>query len=271
MGIFFPMKIIKLHPSDEPWMTASLKNLIMLRQRPFHSGNINLWHHYIDKVRLEIAERKRTFYAYKVQHLTKSDTRSWWKLVKQISGQSNNIAPIYIEKNGVTLTDVQLVNALNEFYIAVNADIPPLDMHELPAFLPAAEQVPVIYSYQVCKKLQKLNPYKAMGPDNIPPRLLKEFAYERAEPIADLFNLSLSSGIIPATWKCANIIHIPKEKLPKEESDLRPISLTPCISKVMKEFVAELIPEDIAHKIDHKQFGVTKGTSTGCPKKSTPV
>ena len=208
MGIFFPMKIIKLHPSDEPWMTASLKNLIMLRQRPFHSGNINLWHHYIDKVR------------------------------------------------------------------AVNADIPPLDMHELPAFLPAAEQVPVIYSYQVCKKLKKLNPYKAMGPDNIPPRLLKEFAYERAEPIADLFNLSLSSGIVPATWKCANIIHIPKEKLPKEESDLRPISLTPCISKVMKEFVAELIPEDIAHKIDHKQFAssaLQKAHLPGVPQKSTPV
>ena len=78
----------------------------------------------------------------------------------------------------------------------MNADIPPLDMHELPAFLPAAEQVLVIYSYQVCKKLQKLNPYKAMGPDNIPPRLLKEFAYELAEPIADLFNLSLSSCMV---------------------------------------------------------------------------
>jgi hypothetical protein len=52
------------------------------------------------------------------------------ELVKQISGQSNNIAAIYIEKNGVTLTDVQLVNALKEFYIALNVDIPPLDMHE---------------------------------------------------------------------------------------------------------------------------------------------
>ena len=101
-----------------------------------------------------------------------------------------------------------------------------------------------------------------MGPDNIPPRLLKEFAYYKlAETIADLFNHSLSSGIVPDTWKCANIIPIPKEKLPKEESDLRPISLTPCISKVMEEFVAEWILEDIAHKIDHKQFGVTKDTS----------
>jgi hypothetical protein len=62
----------------------------------------------------------------------------------------------------------------------VNEDIPSLDMHKLSAFLAAVEHVPVIYSYQVCKKLQKLNPYKSMGPDNIPKRLLKEFAYELA-------------------------------------------------------------------------------------------
>ena len=115
MDTFFSMKIIKSHPSDKPWMTASLKNLIML---------INLWYHYIDKVRLEITDRKRIFMQ------KKSDTDPGGTR-KAISGQSNNIAPIYIEKNGVTLTDVQLVNALNEFYIAVNVDIPPLDMHEL--------------------------------------------------------------------------------------------------------------------------------------------
>ena len=80
---------------------------------------------------------------------------------------------------------------------------------------------------------------------------MKESAYELAEPIADLFNLSLSSGIVPDTWKCY-IIPIPKEKIPKEESNLRPIFLTPCISKVVEEFVAEWILEDIAHKIDHK-------------------
>ena len=133
----------------------------------------------------------------------------------------------------------------------MNADIPPLDMHELSDFLPA-----------VCKKLKKLNPHKAMGPDNIPPRLLKEFAYELAEPISDLFNLPLSSGIVPDTRQCADITPIPKEKLPKEESELRPISLTPCISKVMEECVVEWILEDISHKIDRKQFGVIKGTST---------
>lgn len=48
--------------------------------------------------------------------------------------QSNNIAPMYIEKNRVTLTDVQLLN-FYEFYITVNANIP------LFISLPAAEKI----------------------------------------------------------------------------------------------------------------------------------
>ena len=262
MNNFFPLKTVKLHPSDKPWMTAHLKNLIKSRQRAFHSGNTNLWCHYRDKVRQEIRERKKKFYTDKVKHMKKSDARSWWKLVKQLSGQSNNQTQIHIQKNGTTLTDIQLVDTLNQFYTSVNADIPALDTNELPTFLPASEAPPVIHPYQVCKKLQNLNPHKAMGPDNIPPRIMKEFAYELAEPITDFFNFSISSGTVPDIWKCANITPVPKETIPKQESDFRPISLTSCISKVMEEFVAEWILEDIAHKIDHKQFGVIKVTST---------
>ena len=137
--------------------TAHLKNLIKIRQRAFHSCNTNLWCHYRDKVRQEIRERKRKFYADKVKYMKKSDARSWWKFVNQLSGRSNNQTPIHIQKNGATLTDVQLVDALSEFYTSVNADIPALHMNELPTFLPAAEQPPVIYPYRVCKKLQNLN------------------------------------------------------------------------------------------------------------------
>lgn len=103
IGNLFSMKTINIHP-DKAWMTASLKNL--LHQQAFHNRNINIWYHYRDKARFEIIERKRTFYADKDQSLKKNDTRSSWKLVKKIFGQSNRRAPIYIEKNRVTLTGV---------------------------------------------------------------------------------------------------------------------------------------------------------------------
>ena len=49
----------------------------------------------------------------------------------------------------------------------------------------------------VSKQLLKLNPGKAAGPDNISPRILKELHNEIAPILTDIFNTSLSEGIVP--------------------------------------------------------------------------
>ena len=60
---------------------------------------------------------------------------------------------------------------------------------------------------------------------------------------------------MPISWKEYNII--PK---PTCESDIRPISLTPCLSKVLEDFVVSWLIEDVKHgdKIDPMQFGCLK-------------
>ena len=179
-----------------------------------------------------------------------------------LSGRSSKANPIVLEKDDTTYSGNTLANLLNTFFASVNADIPPLNTHELPAFLPEPEPFQLIEPYQVCKKLLNLNPYKACGPDNMPPCLLKIFAYKLAGPISDIFNRSLSTGIVSSLWKASNISPIPKEKPPSSESDFRPISLTPCLAKVLEEFVTEWLINDIKDKIDPKQFGCLKGTST---------
>ena len=146
--------------------------------------------------------------------------------------------------NDVLLTNDNLVTTLNHFFLSVNEDVRTLDLSKLPAYLPAADQLPTIHPYQVCKKLLSLNSFKAAGPDNIPPRILKDFAYELSDPLAEIFNLSLASATSPSQWKSANISPISKvtpPPPPKEKDDLRPISLTSCISKVLEEFVIEWI------------------------------
>ena len=148
------------------------------------------------------------------------------------------------------------------FYASVNSDIPPLDVTALPAFLPAKEPVPTIQPHEVACKLLEIKPFKAQGPDNIPCRILKEFAYELADPIATIFNASLTSTIVPAIWKDSDIIPIPKSQPPTCEDDTRPISLTPCLAKVLEDFVVRWMITDIKDRIDLKQFRCLKGTST---------
>ena len=110
-------------------------------------------------------------------------------------------------------------------------------------------------------KLSKLNASKSPGPDDLPSRLLKEFACEFSIPVTDIFNSSLKEGKIPQVWKDATIAPIPKE-MPATISKLRPISLTAHLAKVCEEFVSEWALDDMFHSIDRHQYGSIKGSST---------
>ena len=110
--------------------------------------------------------------------------------------------------------------------------------------------MPIVHSHVVCKKRLHVKTNKAMGPDSIPSRIIKEFADELTEPVT-----SLSTGEVPILWKCSNIIPIPKVKQPVCESDTRPISLTPILFKVLEDFVVSWMIEDVGEHIDSRQFG----------------
>lgn len=109
------------------------------------------------------------------------------------------------------------------------------------------------------QKLLQIKRNKAMGPDSISPRIIKEFAYELTEPVTKIFNKSLSTGEVPILWKCSNIIPIPKAKQSLCESE---ISLTPILSKVLEDFVVSWMIEDVGEHIDSRQFGSLKGSSS---------
>ena len=197
-----------------------------------------------------------------IKILKNSDNRKWWKIINKMSGKPRTTKPFTLGRNGEILNNLQASNALNEFYTSVNAGIPPLDVNLLPSFLPSNDSVPVVECYQVCKKLQSVHPFKAPGPDNISPRILKEYAHVLAEPITIIFNTSLASGVVPSGWKESNIVPIPKTSKPTAEADTRPISLTSSLSKVLEDFVVSWLIEDVKEKIDPSQFGCLKGTST---------
>ena len=86
----------------------------------------------------------------------------------------------------------------------------------------------------ICKRLTS----KACGPDEIPNCMLKEYSECLSLPISRIINLSFSEQSLPKIWKFADVSPLPKVK-PVEDlkKQLRPISLTPCLSKVAEECV----------------------------------
>ncbi|KAI8479563.1 hypothetical protein Bbelb_427020 [Branchiostoma belcheri] len=141
-----------------------------------------------------------------------------------------------------------------------DVSLPPLDTSLLPAYLPA-HLAPNVKPWEVYRKLQKVKTKKAAGPDGIPAKLVREFAYELSTPLADILNSSLGQGTTPEEWKRAIVVPIPKSR-PPSVTELRPISLTSILGKVAESFVAEWAVSDIAPEVDPQQFGCLKGRST---------
>ena len=91
----------------------------------------------------------------------------------------------------------------------------------------------------------KIRTFKSNDPDNIPNRVIKEFAYELADPVCFIFNTSLTTSEFPDIWNNALITPIP-ETLPVScEDELRPISLTASPFRILEDFVVQWMIDDV--------------------------
>lgn len=97
----------------------------------------------------------------------------------------------------------------------------------------------------------------------MPNWLLHDFAGVIAKPLCAIFNSSLREGFVPQMWKNADVCPIPKTNPPKTvEDDLRPISLTPVVTKHLESIIGAWILEVVQPIIDKYQFGGVKKTGT---------
>ena len=103
--------------------------------------------------------------------------------------------------------------------------------------------------------------HKAMGPDNIPNWILKDFSYILADPIAAIYNSSVRQSYVPPSWKQADILSIPKvSQVTSLAKHLSPIALTPVLSNVLESFVVFWMRRATVHS--ETQFGGIKDRST---------
>ena len=115
---------------------------------------------------------------------------------------------------------------------------------------------------EVYNALISLDPNKALGIDGIGPKILKNCSESLFQPLCHLFNLSLSSSIIPIEWKIHRIIPIFKSGDRSSISNYRPISLLCNVSKVLEHIISNKIINHITTMISPNQFGFLQHRST---------
>ena len=192
------------------------------RKREVDEAVYNAKVHYESKLVSQVKDNPKRFYNY-ARHFTRS------------SGTVE-----VLEQNDRKITDdTQKADILNDFFCSVLTDETPVDSsHNVKDNNPPKHILRDIdiTVEDVRKKLSKLKPNKASGPDGISVNVLRN-CLEFDVPLQMIFSQSLTTGITPQDWRDANVSPLFKKGSRSKCNNYRPVSLTSQIVKLLERIV----------------------------------
>ncbi|KAK3550602.1 hypothetical protein QTP70_000679 [Hemibagrus guttatus] len=246
-------KTITTRSNQKPWMSAEVRALLKSRDSAFRAGDKEALRTARAKLSRAIKEAKR-MHAQRIHgHFQDSgDSRCMWQGIQAITN--------YKTTPSVCDSDASLPDALNDFYARFESQNNVAARKTIPT---PNDQV-LCLSTADMKRTQscRVNPWKSAGPDTIPVRVLRECAEQLAYVFTDIFNISLSSAIVPTCLKTTTIGPVPKKSTVSCLNDYRPVALTPIVMKCFKRLVMRHIKTQLPPSLDPLQF-------VYCPNRST--
>ena len=173
----------------------------------------------------------------------KNNPKSFWKYANSKTKTRSGVPKLKKRDGSWAESDKDKADELNKYFSSVftREDItsmpnnfPPGPSNTTFSFTPLSIE-------DIIKKITKLKPNKAPGPDGLHPTIIKELRLEIAYPLCLLFNMSLEQGIVPTEWKLANVSPIFKKGSKQACQNYRPVSLTSIICKMLESCVRDQI------------------------------
>ena len=232
-----------------PWLSKRIIQLMRKRNTLFRRSKVcpSLIPKY-KKVRNAITNAlrasKNNFFA-----TLKPSRKDFWKAINSLNGSVSSI-PTLINSDGSPVSSpASKATLLNlRFSQNFNTSTPPLttaDILPIPPY-PCPENI-LCSEEKTYHLICSLNNNKAMGLDKISARMLKETVSSITPMITAIFNMSLSTGTCPDSWKSSLIVPIPKSGDSSNPGNYRPISLLPIVSKLLEKHICDLLCKTPRH------------------------
>ena len=263
--------------SSIPWITPEIRRKIRRKNKTHakakKTGSSKLRSKF-ETLRREIKAEVRKQHDLYVNNLVgdvKANPRDFYRYINSQKKDTQGIPPLK-RKNGkgVAQSDLEKAEEFNGQFTDVFSKNEHTQVPLLDRSAPFMNDIAVSKD-GVIKLLKGLNPSKALGPDELHPRVLKELATELGPVFAHLFQQSIDTGEIPKEWSLANICPLFKKSDRSLACNYRPVSLTCVPCKLLEHIVCSNI---MAHLDEYKllsdrQHAFRKGHS--CETQLTTV
>ena len=92
---------------------------------------------------------------------------------------------------------------------------------------------------EVKKEIHKLKSRRKASLESFNPAMLSKIASQIGKPLTYLYNLSINTGVYPASLKLARVIPIYKKESKSNVSNYRPLSLLSIFDKIFEKMVGK--------------------------------
>ncbi|XP_045773470.1 uncharacterized protein LOC123872917 isoform X2 [Maniola jurtina] len=196
-------------------------------------------------------------YIKDVEHNIRKHPQKFWAHVSGLRSKGG-FEPA-VDSNGERLVGTKAAEAFANFFSSVFLpEVPALNASEANSSDNNRNSnmicVQNFSPQQVKRGITKLKPNSSVGPDEIPPSILKKSNYF-VLPLFHIFNLSLKSGTYPSQWKLSRVTPIPKTGNTVAVEDFRPIAILSTPAKVFESILHEIIYKQVNVFLSDEQHG----------------
>ena len=236
------------------WMTRGVKNLINRKNRAWKNyakkrteENFAKYKQAEKDCKKGVQQAKRRF---ERSIADSGNKRPFSSYIKSKTKARDNVGPLKV--NGEVIGgNKEMAGVLNEFFTSVFTVEPIGPVPEAKLLASDSGISDIRFSANlVRKKLLRLKPDSAPGPDKVTTRFLRDFADELAPVLAMLYNKSMEEGEVPEDWRTANVTPIFKKGSKGDPGNYRPVSLTSVPCRVMEA----IIRDEVVKHLDSNQL-----------------
>ena len=245
-----------------------MRSLLALKKKYYGQSKTNpkakeLYKECAKKYKTSVSE----FFKNQERHIaTANDKNTLFKYVKRRLRTSNGIPPLIDDKGKLIFEPTDKANAFNNSFAKVflsdNGTQPTLSNLSSSAF----SSMPLFHirPSDVRTAIQSLKNSVSRTPEDVPAIFLKRTQDSLIYALSELFNLSISRGQLPPSWKSAIVVPIYKKGLSSEPLNYRPISLTSVICRILEKIIHKKIYEHLTRHslLSRDQHGFLKKRST---------